>query len=227
MKSERTINLPSDLRIESEFVKKRVASSVVLHSMPRRKKILGFNSHQMSGALGFVSDDLRMTKHQSFAASFDDGVSKLRRFIASNNDATFRGHHDFVPVRVGKVHSFKPSANSVRKIKRHEPASLGEHSVPDCFHGLNIATATAPNLAVKSHSTRKPVGEAGRSFDDVSVASPKVVSVPKRPASVKLFRPEISGAIPEVPVSRQGHVLFVHGASVACPQLSAMEIYAR
>jgi len=216
--TQSSINFPSNLRIEGELVDvkaRHVARrSGVFHSVPRREKVLSLDAHEVVSPLGFVANHARATKHQSFAARFNDSIGKLRRFIAESDDATLRGHHDFVAKPIRKLHSIRPFTAGVWKVKRNEAAGICEHSVTHGVHGLDVFATPAPNLTVKRNAARKLTSEAGRSFDNVAIASPKLVAVPKGAASVKLLAPEISGAVPEIPVSSKSHVCLVHGETL-------------
>ena len=213
--TQTSTNLPLDLRVECELVDVKSGQvarrASVFHSVPRRKKVLSLDAHEVVSSLGLVANHARAAKHQSFAARFDDSVRKNGRLIAVADNATIRSQHDLIPASVGKLHSLKPASAGVWKVKRNESTGICKHSVTDGVHGLDVFATSTPNLTIKRNAARKFVCEAGRGFDDVAIASPKLVTVPKSAASVKLLAPEISGAIPEIPVSSKSHVCLVHG----------------
>ena len=216
--TQTSANLPLDLRVEGELVDvkaRQVARRAsVFHSMPRREKVLSLDPHQVVSPLGFVSQNFGVTKHQAFASRFNNSIGHNRRFIAVADHAAFGSQHDFAAKPIRKLHSVRPFTAGVWKVKRNESTGIGEHSVPHGVHCLDVFAATAPNLTIKRNAARKFVCEAGRGFDDVAIASPKLETVPKSAASVKLLAPEISGAIPEIPVFSKGHVCLVHGDTI-------------
>ena len=215
MKSQCTLNAPSDFGVKGELGNKAIASAIVFQSVPRCKKILGFDAHQMVSPLGFISDYFRVTHHQALTASVDDGRGNLTRFFSVGNRAAFGSQNNFVSIIIGKHHALKPISNSIRKVKGNEAAGISEHAMTNCFHGLNITTTSAPNLTIQRNAAGQSIKKASRSLDNVSVASPEVVAIPERAASVVFFRPKPSGAIPEVPVPSQCHCRFVHGKNIS------------
>lgn len=226
-----SINFPSKLRIEGKFVDVEAVCgawrSGVFHSVPRCKKVLSFDSHQVARPLCFVRLHKGITKHQAFTTITDDCISKDGRFIAVADNTTLRSQHNSIAVSIGILHPLQPVAFDVRIIKRNEAASIGEQSMPHGNHGLDVFATTAPDFAVKRNAARKLVCEAGRSFDDVTVTSPKLVAVPESPASVKLLAPEIPGAVPEIPIPSESHVCFVHSDKLAGLNKNATYFYAR
>lgn len=216
--TQTSTNLPLDLRVEGELVDVKARNvarrSGVFHSVPRREKVLSLDTHEVISPFGFVSQNFVVTNHQSFSARFYDSVRNNRRLIAVSDNAALRSQHDLIPVSVGKLHSLKPVSAGVRKIKGDEAAGLGEQPMTNGVHRLDVFATTAPDFTVKRNAARKLTSEAGRSFDDVTIASPELVAVPKSATAIKLFTPEISSAVPEIPVSGKSHVCLVHNQTL-------------
>lgn len=185
-----------------------------------------FEPLQVFGAANFVTAGIGVSENQSFPARCADFQSIINPVACGyfcerdhvetacfmqppqRLDMTGDSNHSFLPISIEgrRVKNCKSNIRAARLL--FEPVAAKLNRNPRALEPF----LTGPNLAIQG-VMRKSFSEPGRSFNDVAVSSPKLCSIPKSAAAIKLLHHPPAVNVGGRPVCAERHHLFVHAKS--------------